>query len=72
MLPESVVPGDTIIWLNAGAYHIPLETRFSFGLAPVVWFNKDDEPEVVRERETPAEWWSQWTSREGTANAVSP
>jgi diaminopimelate decarboxylase len=62
MLPESVVPGDRIIWLNAGAYHIPLETRFSFGLAPVVWFDEADEPHVVRSRETAAEWWNQWIS----------
>ena len=71
MLPESVIPGDMIIWLNAGAYHIPLETRFSFGLAPVVWFNEHDQPEVVRERETPAEWWKQWAAPERTASAVA-
>jgi diaminopimelate decarboxylase len=60
MLPESVEPGDRVIWLAAGAYHIPLETRFSAGFAPVVWFNERQEPEVIRERETPAQWWSQW------------
>jgi diaminopimelate decarboxylase len=70
-LPASVVPGDMIIWLNAGAYHIPLETRFSFGVAPVVWFNEYDEPQIVRERETPVEWWKRWTGPERTASAVS-
>lgn len=64
MLPESIEPGDRIIWLTAGAYHIPLETRFSTGLAPVVWFNDQEEPEVIRRRETAAQWWSQWTSSE--------
>jgi diaminopimelate decarboxylase len=64
-LPASVTQGDMVIWLNAGAYHIPLETRFSFGLAPVVWFDENDEPEVVRERETAAEWWKQWVVRKG-------
>ena len=71
MLPESIVPGDTIIWLNAGAYHIPLETRFSFGLVPVVWFNENDEAEVVRERETPEQWWAQWVRSWRTADALS-
>jgi diaminopimelate decarboxylase len=64
MLPESVRPGDRVIWLGAGAYHIPLETRFSTGLAPVVWFNERHEPEVIRPRETPAEWWGQWAQPE--------
>ena len=70
-LPASIAPGDMIIWLNAGAYHIPLETRFSFGLAPVVWFNEHDEPEIIRERETPAEWWKQWAVPERITNAVA-
>ncbi len=62
MLPESVEPGDRVIWLTAGAYHIPLETRFSTGLSPVVWFNEQQQPQIIRKRETPAEWWGQWTS----------
>jgi hypothetical protein len=46
-----------ILWMNAGAYHVPLETRFSFGLAPIVWFDTTArEPVVVRQRETCAEW----------------
>jgi diaminopimelate decarboxylase len=61
MLPQDIAPGDKIVWLNAGAYHIPLETRFSFGLAPVVWFNQRQELEVIRGRETPEEWWGMWT-----------
>lgn len=61
MLPESVEPGDRVIWLTAGAYHIPLETRFSTGLVPVVWFNERQQPQVIRQRETPAQWWGQWT-----------
>lgn len=69
MLPESISPGDMLIWLNAGAYHIPLETRFSFGLAPVVWVDENDKLEVVRERETPEQWWSQWISSGRSANA---
>jgi hypothetical protein len=60
-----------LIWLNAGAYHIPLETRFSFGLAPLVWFDENDELEVIRERETPEQWWSQWISSGRRANAAA-
>jgi diaminopimelate decarboxylase len=70
-LPASIEAGDLIVWLNAGAYHIPLETRFSFGLAPVLWFNERDEPEIVRHRETPAEWWKQWAPPERTTGAIS-
>jgi diaminopimelate decarboxylase len=61
-LPESVQPGDRLIWQGAGAYHIPLETRFSSGLAPVVWFDAKGDPEVIRERETAKEWWGHWKS----------
>jgi diaminopimelate decarboxylase len=60
MLPDSLQIGDLVLWLNAGAYHIPLETRFSVGLAPVVWFDSRNVPRIVRPRETAAEWWGQW------------
>lgn len=70
MLPNSIEPGDRVIWLTAGAYHIPLETRFSMGLAPVVWFNGQHELEIIRERETPAEWWGQWISRNSRQYAL--
>lgn len=55
----------------ARMYHIPLETRFSFGLTPVVWFGENDEPEIVRERETPGQWWSLCLPSRKTASAVS-
>lgn len=71
MLPESVEPGDRLIWLNAGAYHIPLETRFSTGLAPVVWFNERHEAEVIRTRETPVEWWEQWVLPDSKQHALT-
>lgn len=31
----SLGPGDVLIWLDAGAYHLPWETRFSHELAEV-------------------------------------
>lgn len=60
MLPETISTGDLILWLNGGAYHIPLETRFSVGLAPVVLLANGEAPRVARRRETAEEWWSQW------------
>jgi diaminopimelate decarboxylase len=59
-LPESLRIGDRLLWMNAGAYAIPLETRFSFGLAPFVWADRDGQLTVRRPRETAAEWWNQW------------
>jgi hypothetical protein len=43
--------GDVIVWLDAGAYHLPWETRFSHGLCPIVWFDADERMSVARERE---------------------
>jgi diaminopimelate decarboxylase len=61
-LPESLRVGDRLLWMNAGAYAIPLETRFSFGLAPLVWADLDGHLSVCRPRETAEEWWNQWRS----------
>ena len=70
MLPRAIEPGDRIIWLNAGAYHIPLETRFSTGLAPVVWFNQNEESEIIRPRETPEKWWGMWNALDESPQAA--
>jgi diaminopimelate decarboxylase len=51
MLPASLDVGDVIVWLDAGAYHLPWETRFSHGLCPIVWFDADERMSVARERE---------------------
>jgi len=56
-LPRDIEPGDVLIWHNAGAYHIAWETRFSFGSAPIVWFEDDNEPQLVRPRESFQSWW---------------
>jgi ornithine decarboxylase len=50
-LPESVAAGDVIVWLDAGAYHLPWETRFSHGLCAVVWFDEHECPVIARARE---------------------
>ena len=50
-LPEDLVPGDVLVWMNAGAYHLPWETRFSHGLCAVVWADEAEHLSLVRERE---------------------
>ena len=57
-LPSDVKVGDQLLWHNAGAYHLPWETRFSHGLAPIVWYGSDDEVTLVRERERFESWWT--------------
>jgi len=51
-LPESLAIGDVLIWLRAGAYHLPWENRFSHGLCAIAWCDADDSITVVRRRET--------------------
>lgn len=58
-LPRSLQPGDHLIWLDAGAYHLPWETRFSHGLAAVLWHD-GEQVRVVREREPFESWWGSW------------
>jgi diaminopimelate decarboxylase len=59
-LPCDVSVGDIIVWTGAGAYHIPWETRFSRGLAAVLWCGDDGNISVARREETCAEWWNRW------------
>ena len=61
-LPDSVAPGDLIVWLDAGAYHLPWETRFSHGLCAVVWADPADALSLARARETPEQWSYLWTA----------
>ena len=58
-LPRSLRPGDRLVWLDAGAYHIPWETRFSHGLAAVLW-HADGKLTCARAAESFDAWWSQW------------
>jgi len=57
-LPEDVRAGDLLLWKNAGAYHNPWETRFSYGLAPIAWIDSRGNMDLVRKRESFANWWS--------------
>lgn len=59
-LPSDIQVGDYIVWKNAGAYHIPWETRFSGGLATVIWCDDEHTCVVARKAESFESWWGQW------------
>ncbi len=54
--------GDRLVYLNAGAYHIPWETRFSHGLARVVFTRDGLHFEELRAPETKEQWLSHWSN----------
>ncbi|MCC7377268.1 MAG: hypothetical protein IT581_21580 [Verrucomicrobiales bacterium] len=56
-LPAGLRPGDVLFWRDAGAYQICWETRFSHGLAPVMWLGKNGV-ERIRDAETFDDWWA--------------
>lgn len=58
-LPRSLRAGDRLVWMEAGAYHLPWETRFSHGQAAVLWHD-GKKTRCVRPQEKFAEWWGQW------------
>ena len=60
-LPRSLRPGDHLIWLEAGAYHIPWETRFSHGHAAVMWHDERGL-RPARERQSFENFWGQWVA----------
>lgn len=60
-LSENIKAGDRLLWLEAGAYHVSWETRFSHGLAAVLW-HEEGKLKVARESECFASWWGQWTT----------
>lgn len=59
LLPRGVRAGDHLLWLDAGAYHLPLETRFSHGHAAVLWHD-GRKVRRVREAESFEDWWGNW------------
>jgi diaminopimelate decarboxylase len=60
MLPRTLQPGDHLVWLEAGAYHLSWETRFSHGLAAVLWHDGRRTRRVRAGEEFPS-WWAQLT-----------
>ncbi len=59
-MPADVSVGDHLIWFNAGAYHISWETRFSQGLATVIWCDERMRLSLARPAEDSAAWWGSW------------
>jgi diaminopimelate decarboxylase len=55
-LPDDVAPGDCLLWMDAGAYHLPWETRFSQGLCAIAWCDETERLSLAREREHPQDW----------------
>jgi len=47
-MASSLRPGDILIWLEAGAYHLPWETRFSHDLAEIWWEEAEGRTRCVR------------------------
>jgi diaminopimelate decarboxylase len=59
-LPCDVGVGDLIAWMDAGAYHLPWETRFSQPLCAVAWSEAPGHLARAREREQPEAWAAGW------------
>ena len=59
-MPEEIEVGDYLVWMNAGAYHIPWETRFSRGWAKFIWIDSFRKMHLARAEETPEQWWQVW------------
>jgi diaminopimelate decarboxylase len=58
-LPRSLRVGDHLVWFEAGAYHLPWETRFSHGHA-AVWWHDEAGLRPARDRQDFAGFWRQW------------
>jgi diaminopimelate decarboxylase len=61
-LPADIDVGDVIGWMDAGAYHLPWETRFSQGLCAVAWYDGAGALSLARARERPGAWADQWNA----------
>lgn len=61
-LPGDVAAGDVVAWMDAGAYHLPWETRFSQPLCAVAWSEGAGHLARARERERPEAWAAAWSS----------
>jgi diaminopimelate decarboxylase len=58
-LPSALRPGDHLVWMDAGAYHLAWETRFSHGLSAVYWHD-GRRLRRARAAESFEDWWEQW------------
>jgi ornithine decarboxylase len=55
-LPADIDVGDCLVRLHAGAYYNSWETRFSRGLATVIWCDERRQLHETRRAESSAEW----------------
>ena len=55
-LPERLGVGDVLVWFEAGAYHLPWETRFSHGPAAIFWHH-GGRLAPVRGAASFRDWW---------------
>jgi diaminopimelate decarboxylase len=53
--PRALRPGDRLVWMDAGAYHLPWETRFSHGTAGIFWHD-GRKVRAVRESQSFKDW----------------
>lgn len=67
-MPATIRVGDVLVWMEAGAYHLPWETRFSHGLAAILWQAKG-RLRRVRRAERFGSWWVDDSSRVRAAHA---
>lgn len=67
LLPGNVKINDVLVWLNAGAYHLPWETQFSHGYASVLWEADKGKILIAREAENFEKWWGRWARIPGIA-----
>ncbi len=58
-LPARIRAGDRLVWLEAGAYQVPWETRFSHGAAAVLW-HEAGRLRLARAAESFTDWWRPW------------
>jgi diaminopimelate decarboxylase len=63
-LARDIGVGDLIAWMDAGAYHLPWETRFSQPLCAVAWSEGPGHLARARERERPEAWAAAWSSEQ--------
>jgi diaminopimelate decarboxylase len=68
-LPADLAVGDVIAWRDAGAYHLPWETRFSHGLCAVVWDSGEGSLVVARDREPADAALRRWSMSEVVVHA---
>ena len=58
--PIDIKTRERIIYFSAGSYHIPWETRFSFGECRVLWVTEDGQIEEIRTAESVQNWLARW------------